>query len=297
MPYTRQDINAELVRRLIAAQFPHWAHLPIRPVDLDGWDNRTFRLGDDMSVRLPSAARYVAQVEKEQRWLPKLAPLLPLPIPVPLEQGVPAAGYPWSWSIYRWLGGEPATVGRVRDLSELATTLGRFLFALQGIDPTGGPAAGPHSFYRGGPLSTYDAETRNAISALHGRIDAEAATEVWEAALNARWDGASVWVHGDVATGNLLVKNGCLSAVIDFGCSAVGDPACDTAIAWTLFSGESREAFRGALSVDSAIWARGRGWALWKALITVAGHIENDALKAAEAQRVIDEVVSDHERA
>jgi aminoglycoside phosphotransferase (APT) family kinase protein len=293
-PITKADITVALVSQLVAAQFPQWAHLPIRPVEVDGWDNTTFRLGEDMSVRLPSAERYILQVEKEHRWLPRLAPLLPLPIPVPLVMGAPGAGYPWPWSIYRWLEGEPATIERIADLRQFAITLAHFLTALQRIDPTGGPPPGPHNFYRGGPLTVYGAETRNTIAALDGMIDTDAATEVWEAALTAHWHGLPVWVHGDVAAGNLLVKEGRLHAVIDFGSSGVGDPACDLVIAWTLLSGESREAFRATLPTDGATWARGRGWALWKALITLAEYIHSDAVKAGEARRVMKEVLAEH---
>lgn len=214
-------IDADLVRRLVAAQFPQWVDLAIRPVEFDGWDNRTFHLGAQMTVRLPSADRYTFQVEKEHRWLPKLAPQLPLPIPVPLAMGVPGEGYPWHWSVYRWLAGETA----------------------------------------------------------------------------ATWRGSPVWFHGDIAAGNLLVERGRLSAVIDFGTSGVGDPACDLAIAWTLFAGESREAFRAALPADEATWARGRGWTLWKALITLAGNIDTNSAEAGKARRVIDEVLADHRHA
>ena len=288
------------MRRLIAAQFPQWADLPIKPVEFDGWDNRTFHLGEEMSVRLPSAEAYAAQVEKEHQWLPRLAPLLPLPIPAPLAMGSPADGYPWRWSVYRWLDGEIATIERIADLRQFATTLVEFLTALQHIDPTGGPPPGPHNFFRGGPLTIYNAETRQAIAALDDQIDADmttAATTVWEAALNATWPGPPVWVHGDVAAGNLLVKGGRLSAVIDFGCSAVGDPACDLTIAWTLLSGQSRDAFRAGVPVDSATWARGRGWALWKGLITLVEYMHTNSLKAQEARRVIDEVIADHKQA
>jgi aminoglycoside phosphotransferase (APT) family kinase protein len=224
-------IDADLVRRLVAAQFPRWADLSVRPVEAGGWDNRTFHLGPRMTARLPSAAQYALQVEKEHRWLPKLAPLLPLPIPIPLAKGAPADGYPWPWSVYRWLEGETAGVGRIADLRRFATDLAEFLNALGRIDPAGGPPPGRHNFLRGGPLAVYDAETRRAIAALEGRIDTDAAGAVWEAALGAEWDGSPVWFHGDVASGNLLVEDGRLSAVIDFGTSGVGDPACDLAIA------------------------------------------------------------------
>ncbi|MDQ4078333.1 MAG: aminoglycoside phosphotransferase family protein [Chloroflexota bacterium] len=226
--------------------------------------------------------------------LPRLAPLLPLPIPIPLAMGVPAAGYPWHWSVYRWLQGETATIERIADLDQFATTLAQFLIALQRIDLAGGPSPGPHNFFRGGSLMVYDTETRDTIAALAGQIDAGAATTVWEAALQATWHGSPVWLHGDMAAGNLLVNRGRLSAVIDFGCSGVGDPACDVTIAWTLFSGESREAFYAALPIDNATWARGRGWALWKGLITLAEYINNNPSKAAKARRVIDEVLADH---
>lgn len=291
------DINVSLVRELVTAQFPQWADLSIKPVEFDGWDNRTFRLGEDMSVRLPGAVRYAGQVEKEHRWLLRLAPLLPLPIPVPLAMGVPADGYPWHWSVYRWLEGENATIESISDLDQLATTLAQFLTALQRIDPAGGPPPGLHNFFRGGPLTIYDSETRDAIATLHGKIDTDAVTAVWEAALQATWHGPPVWLHGDVSATNLLVKRGRLSAVIDFGCSGVGDPACDLTIAWTLFSGESREAFRAALPVDRASWARGRGWALWKGLITLAECMNTNSLEAGKARRAIDEVLADHKHA
>ena len=272
-------ITPELAARLVASQLPQWAQLPVTPVDLDGWDNTTFRLGEDLSVRLPSGDAYAAQVDKEHRWLPILAPQLPLPIPEPLAKGVPGCGFPRPWSVYRWLDGEHATVERLVDLNRFAIDLADFLGALYEIDSARGPAPGKHNFWRGGPLTVYDAETREAISALRAEIDADAATEVWEAALAATWHGPPVWIHGDVAAANLLVVDGRLSAVIDFGCSAVGDPACDLTIAWTFFSGDSQEAFRDRLPLDDGTWARGRGWALWKALITLV------ALNASGAER------------
>lgn len=288
------EIDVSLVRRLLV-QFPQWADLPVKRVEFDGWDNTTFRLGEDLSVRLPSAQAYAGQVEKEHRWLPRLAALLPLSIPVPLAMGVPANGYPWHWSVYRWLEGENATIKSIADLQQFATALAQFLAALQRIDPADGPPPGQHNFFRGGPLTTYDSETRDAIATLRGRIDADAVTAVWEAALRATWHGPPVWLHGDVSAGNLLVEKGRLNAVIDFGCTAVGDPACDLTIAWTLLSGESRDAFRAALPLDRATWARGRGWALWKGLITLVKHTTNPT-KARNARGVIDDVLVDATR-
>lgn len=296
-PDGRSGIDAALVKRLVATQFPQWSELPVTPVEVDGWDNRTFHLGDERTVRLPSDSGYVLQVAKEHRWLPVLAPQLPLPIPVPLAKGRPALGYRYDWSIYRWIEGATARPDRIDDLTRFATALGEFLTALQHVDPTDGPPAGPHNFYRGGPLTTYDAETRTAIAALGDRIDGPAATAVWETALAATWSGPPVWFHGDVAVGNLLVREGRLAAVIDFGTSGVGDPACDLVIAWTLFSGASRDAFRAALTADPGTWARGRAWALWKSLITLVDQIDSDPSAAASNRRVIDEVVAEHQRA
>jgi len=286
-------IDDTLARRLVSTQFPQWADLPVQPVTPGGWDNRTFRLGEHLTMRLPSAAAYAAQVEKEHRWLSRLAPSLPLPIPAPVAVGAPAHGYPWTWSIYRWLDGDAAAPERIADLRDFARGLARFLNVLHHIDPSGGPPPGPHNFYRGGPLTTYDSETRHAITVLRGRIDVNAATEVWEAALATSWHGSPVWVHGDISAGNLLVRDGRLSAVIDFGQLGIGDPACDLSIAWTLFEGKSRENFRAMLAFDAGTWSRGRGWTLWKALIVAAGLANTNAVEVAQSRRVLDEVLSD----
>jgi aminoglycoside phosphotransferase (APT) family kinase protein len=278
-------ITPALVSRLVAMQFPQWAQLPVTPVELDGNDNTTFRLGDEFSTRLPSADAYVPQVDKEHRWLPFLAPQLPLPIPEPVARGAPALGFPRPWSVYRWRPGEVATAERVHDEIRFATDLAEFLAALYGIDATGGPAAGAHSFFRGGRLAVLNADTRQAITALASELDAVAATAVWEAALASVWERPPVWVHGDITNSNLLVQDGRLSAVLDFGCSAVGDPACDLAITWTYFSDDSREAFRAGLALDESTWARGRGWALWKALITRAKVVRSEGQSEDAARR------------
>jgi len=267
----RVPVDEAMVAGLIAVQFPDWAGLPVVRVRPGGWDNRTFRLGEDKLVRLPSAAPYVAAVEREQTWLPRLAPHLPLPIPAPLAVGRPGRGYPFPWSVIAWIDGEPLHVVPGLDQTGLARDLARFLSALYAIDARDGPAAGAHNFHRGGDLAVYDGETRAALKALEGRLDGAAALALWEAALATGWGGAPVWVHGDVAPGNLLARDGRLRAVIDFGSSGVGDPACDLAFAWTSLDDDAREAFRTALGLDDATWLRGQAWALWKALIVVAG--------------------------
>ena len=291
----KADITQELVSRLVASQFPHWAELPVRPVDVDGWDNATFRLGERMSVRLPSSQAYVEQVEKEHRWLPILAPRLPLQIPEPLAKGEPGCGFPRPWSVYGWREGQTAAAAKVANLPEFAADLAGFLAALYKVDPSGGPLPGTHNFFRGGSPAYYDAETRTALAALHGQIDTGLAAEVWEEALAARWDGPPVWFHGDAQPGNLLLDaSGRLSAVIDFGTSGIGDPACDTTIAWTFLSGESQRVFKERLPADAATWARGRGWAIWKAMIVLVRALDTDPDEAEFTRNVIGEIIADH---
>ena len=261
-------INVSLVKKLIQEQFPEWAHLEVKPVKLSGHDNRTFHLGDEMSVRLPSDAAYAPQVEKENKWLPILSKELSLPISAPIVKGSPSEEYPWPWSINKWIEGETVTKENVRDLNEFAADLGSFLIELQSIDASNGPIAGEHNFYRGGLISVYDEEARVAIENNKDVFDETLLKHLWDLALRSTWDHKPVWVHGDVAPGNLLVKDGKLCAVIDFGILGVGDPACDAAMAWTFFDKNSRNVFKEVLRMDEETWNRARGWALWKALIT-----------------------------
>lgn len=258
-------IDEDLAATLVAEQFPEWGALPVRPVAHGGHDNRTFRLGDDMLVRMPSAAGYQAAVAKEQRWLPILAPDLPLPIPEPLAAGVPSRAYPWPWSVYRWLPGDTAERAPLADEARFARDLAAFLVALRAQDPGEAPGPGPHSFFRGAPLDVYDVEARQAFERL---ALPRAVGRLFDEALASTWGRGPVWFHGDVAPGNLLVDGGELSAVIDFGTSGVGDPACDLVIAWTFFGDRAAAAFRDSTGLDDATWARARGWALWKAAIT-----------------------------
>jgi aminoglycoside phosphotransferase (APT) family kinase protein len=284
------ETDIALAGRLIAAQFPHWANLPLAPVPSTGTDNALYRLGDALVVRLPRIAGAVGQIAKEHHWLPRLAPRLPLPIPAVLARGVPGAGYPLSWAVYRWLAGEVATPEHVADPRALATDLTRFIAALQRIDPAGGP---PSS--RGLPLATRDAAVRAALVALRGMIDTDAATAAWETALRApAWPGPPLWSHGDLQPGNLLTVAGRLSAVIDFGCLGVGDPACELIVAWNLFSGDARAAFRAALGVDDATWARGRGWALCNGLLALPYYRHTNPAFAEQSRRTIVAVLDEH---
>lgn len=290
-------IDVDLVRALVRSQFPRWADLEVAPVESEGWSNRTFRLGDRMLLRLPRLAAYAEQVSKEATWLPRLAPLLSIPVPEPIAVGVPSERYPWNWSVFNWIDGVTAEPQRIASMVDFAGQLAGFLAKLQAIDPSDGPRPGAHNFYRGGGLTTYDAQAREAIVILGDEIDAATVLEVWERALASSWSRAPVWVHGDVSVGNLLVRDGQLAAVIDFGNLGTGDPACDLAMYWTVFEEGARIAFKRRLSLDEGTWARGRGWVLWKALILAAGLARSNAFEASQPRQTIERILADHLRA
>lgn len=282
-----------LVRRLLAAQLPQWADLPVERVASGGTENAIYRVGDERVVRLPLKPGREDQVEKLHRWLPRLRPLLPLAIPVPLARGQPSDDFPLPWSVYPWLEGEPASVAGVADPAQAAAVLAEFVAALRRIDPTDGPRPGSHNFLRGVPLAARDAQVRASLDALHGSIDIDAATAGWETALAAEeWKQPAVWIHGDLKSDNLLVVDGRLRSVIDFGGLGVGDPACDLIIAWDLLGVESREIFRAALSVDDATWARGKGWALSVALTALPYYLETNPAMVRYARRLLEELGS-----
>lgn len=286
------QITAELVGALIAEQFPAWAALPVRPLPQSGWDNRTFRLGNRMTARLPSAKEYEAQVLREQQWLPYLRARLPIEVPEPLAMGEPGRGYPWVWSIYRWIEGDTAATKPVNDLAGFAVDLASFINALHAIPAEGGPMAGPQNFHRGGSLRVYDKQFRQAVAELEGRINKGAALAVWEGALRSNWNRSPVWVHGDLSRGNLLVREGRLVAAIDFGQLCVGDPACDLVIAWTYLKEPHRRLFHDELAIDASAWQRGRAWALWKAAILAAGLAQSNAVEGQEPLLIIEEVLN-----
>jgi len=292
-----RSINPRLVRQLLASQFPEWADLPLRRLHPAGSDNVIYRLGQGMSVRLPRGEWAAGQAAKEHYWLPRLAPRLPLPIPVPLGVGKPAFGYPWDWSVSRWLPGETATVAGLADPRRTASELAEFMTALQHALPVESDAPDPHDKATGVSLATRDYATRAAIAAVQDTFDARAMTAVWDAALQASaWDGAPVWFHGDLHLGNLLVSSGGLSAVIDFAGLGAGDPACDMVIAWNLLSPQTRPIFRAALQVDDATWARAQGWALTTGLNAYTSYAATNPLVAMNTRRQITQVLIDHAR-
>ncbi|MGW5397542.1 aminoglycoside phosphotransferase family protein [Streptomyces sp. NPDC003952] len=285
----RPVIDGTLVRRLVDAQFPQWAGLPLRLLDPAGSDHVIYRLGRELSVRLPRGPGVAGQAAKEAEWLPRLAPHLPLAVPVPVALGRPGFGYPWPWSVSRWLDGEVATAAALADSSEAALDLAGFLTALQRFAP---PDRASRAEAVQDDLAGRDRATRAAIAEVSGVFDAPAMTALWEAALGAPgWDRPPVWFHGDFHTGNLLTADGRLSAVIDFGGLGVGDPACDLTIAFTLMSAPSRAVFRGALGADEATWLRGRGWALATGLNAYTYHAATDPRVAAQTTRQITEAL------
>jgi aminoglycoside phosphotransferase (APT) family kinase protein len=355
------EIGAPLVRRLIETQFPRWSGLPLRRVASAGTDNALYRLGDDLAVRLPRIARAAGQVRKDARWLPRLAPDLPLAVPEPVGVGVAGEGFAWEWGVYRWLAGEEARLDRMSDPVAAARQLAGFVGALRRVDTSWGPE--PARSSRGVPLALRDEATREAIAATgaigvadgfeaagrrdaagerdaaSGRdaaagvdaggrrdatggrdaaagvdaaggsggtpsalgiggsrceVDVATVTAAWEESLAAAvWPGEPVWIHGDLSPGNVLVRRGRVSAVIDFACLGVGDPACDLLVAWNLFTGPSREMFRAELALDEATWLRGRGWALSVALMQLPYYVHTNPPLAANARHVIAEVLAD----
>jgi len=302
-------ISVSFVRQLLTEQFPEWATFNIEPVSSSGTDNAIFLLSNNldnnntkkMLVRLPNSDQSARYVEKEHRWVPILGKSLENhEIPEILAYGKPSKNYPWNWSVYTWIEGQTATHERIADLSQFARSIGKFVASLQEINSSGGPLSGEQNSFRGVVLRMRDTETRDAIEKLHTilgleretEFDFDRITDIWNKALEQPvWDKDPVWLHGDLHTGNILVHNGKLRAVIDFGLMGVGDPACDLMVAWTLLSPETRAIFRAELSIDNATWERGRGWALSFALIALAYYINSNQELARISRYTINQVL------
>jgi aminoglycoside phosphotransferase (APT) family kinase protein len=252
------ETDSKLVRHLLASQHPQWADLPIERVRSAGTDNAMYRLGDELAVRLPRIHWSVENVAKEQKWLPVLAPRLPLAVPIPVATGDPEEVFPYPWSVVRWVPGELATLDRLGDPIQAALELAAFVLALQAVDPTGGP-----THRRGFPVRLQEQGVREGVAGLRGELDGDAVLEAWNRVMEAPdYDGPVRWFHGDLAYLNLLARGGELSGVIDWGTCGVGDPAIETIVAWSLFRPDARDAYRDALGIDDATWERGKGWVL-----------------------------------
>lgn len=280
------EIDEALVRRLLTEQFPEWAGRPLTRIEPAGTDNAIFRLGGELSLRLARRDGPTSPGGTEVDWLPRLAPLLPLEIPLPVAQGCPTADYPWFWDVYTWVGGETAPIEEI-DAIDAARDLAAFVAALQRVDPAGAPTG------RGVPLAERDAGVRHWLA----RFDDSEVTAEWERALAAPpWDGPPVWHHGDLDVRNWLVRGGRIGAVIDWGCMGVGDPACDVMVAWKLHSGAARDAFREALPTDDATWERARGWALSQAIGALVYYTpENNPTLYGEAEQWLALVLSERD--
>lgn len=282
------DIDEVLVKRLLAGQFPHLAGLPIRAVQSTGTVNALYRLGEQLCVRLPRVPSWAEGLEKELVWLPKLAPHLPLRIPQPVSEGQPTNEFPFLWAIYTWLDGQPYSDDLIHDECQAAVDLAQFVLALRRLDPSGVPQGGRR------PLSELDTMTRTAIEQSRDVIDGDAAMAAWVSALEApAWDGMLVWIHADLLRPNLLVDQGRLSAVIDFGSIGVGDPAADLIAAWSVFNQPGRRAYRAALQVDDGTWSRARGYALHQAALIIPYYAETNPGFVALAKRTVDQILGD----
>ncbi len=279
MPPAEVDVTPSLVRELLSDQQPDLADLPI--VELaNGWDNVMFRLGDDFTVRLPRRALAAALVEHEQRVLPTLAPRLPIPIPAPVRIGRPGAGYPWNWSVNPWFAGTAAATTPLALPADDAIRIGEFLAALH--EPA--PADAPPNPYRGHFVGDNTAIFGERIDRLRGTagFDADRVVRRWHELVDVPpFDDVPRWIHGDLHALNVLVDDGRISAVIDFGDVCAGDPATDLSVAWGMFEGDVRDHLReSAGPVDDATWQRAEAWALHFAVVYLADAADNATMRS-----------------
>jgi len=288
----QEHIDTRLASKLICSQFSQWAHLPIKPVERSGWDNRTFRLGEQFLIRMPSAKSYAPQVDKEQLWLPYFTTELKTITPTVKALGQPEFGYPWRWSVYEWIAGQDALDSTKSRTTEFAFAVARFLNEYHQLHNNDGPPAGTHNYFRGGELLEYDSDTRRYVKQLSTDINAQQALSAWELALVSRWDQPPVWLHGDLEASNILITASNQIAVIDFGNCAVGDPACDLVMAWSFFNDEQRNCFRTQVNIDAETWNRGRGWALWKALFRMNENNDPQNEQYQAAKRVLERTLA-----
>ena len=257
------DLDEGIVRGLLERQFPELAQRELRRDPSSGTVNAMFRLGDDLVVRLPFVEWGSADIEFEQRWLPRLVTGLTIPIPTVLHEGVADDTYPCAWSVMNWLPGELPDATTTTD--DIAHELATFVAELRAFDSTDAPTG-----YRGGPVREHDAEVRRVLPDIANEVDTTRIAAIWDSVLEARdYDDGPVWAHGDLLATNVLVHDGHLAGVLDFSAAGTGDPACDLMAAWSILAKSGREVFRTDLAVDDAEWDRGRGWAIVQAVMAL----------------------------
>ncbi|MDI2130690.1 aminoglycoside phosphotransferase family protein [Yinghuangia seranimata] len=289
-------VDEALVRALLEAQRPEWSGLPLAPAGA-GTDNTMYRLGDDLLVRLPRTAGNAGAVRKEQTWLPRLAPHLPRRIPEPVHAGTPAEAFPLAWSVYRWIDGAEPGPDTVADWAAFGADLAAFVTDLHGVDLMGATRADDLSWYRGGTLGPCDAWVSrdfDACRAVAGAdLDVDTLERLWRAALALPEPaGPHGWLHGDLKPTNLLVRDGGLHAVIDFGGLSVGFPDAEHATVWDL-PPQARRAYWDALGLDEATWTRARAWAIAVAVSGLAYYRDTFPAFAAECRARLDAVLAD----
>jgi len=289
------SIDNNFVKKLIDIQFPEYNNLPIKAVKEQGWDNRTYRLGKNKLIRLPSAEYYSIKILKEQKYLPLIAPYLTTNISKPIKIGNPSSFYPFNFAIYKWIEGTSANLLKFTDkkLEIIATDLAIFLNELHSINNLEGPSPGKHNGWGGAELNLFDSDSKNQINELHNIINKTKSLDLWEKAKNSKWNKNPVWIHGDFYFGNFLIKNNELTGVIDFGGMAKGDPAKDLAIAWTFLRNESRENFKNKIIYDLDTWIRAKGWVLWKATFELCKTQDKSSEYAKSQIRIINDVLID----
>lgn len=285
------ELTPDDARAMVARAFPQWSGEAITPVHAAGTAHALFRLGTDKVVRIPRDRAAAAHVAAQDAVLATFAGL-PLEVPRVLATAGPVANCPFAWSVLGWIEGQDAARAQVADWTVTACALGEFVAAMRDCDTGAGAVSGPRSAYRGAGLVAVDGWMRGAITAIADLFDAKAMTAAWEVALAVPpWPGPPGWVHGDLHPANLIVRDGRLAAVIDFGLASLGDPACDLAPAWTFLPAPSREAFRVAAGLDAAAWQRGRGWALYAGAIALAHYRETNPTLARMGRAAVAEVL------
>ena len=293
--FESKQITTKLIKRLIDVQFPEYNNLKIKAVKKQGWDNRTFRLGKEKLLRLPSGEYYSEKIIKENNFLPKLAPYLTTRISKPLKIGKPSDIYPFNFAIYDWIEGTSANHLQFsnKELQMIAKDLTVFLNELHCINNLNGPLPGKHNGWGGGELNLFDKDTKNQIGKLRNIINKTKSLDLWEQAKSSKWNKKPVWIHGDFYSGNFLIQNNKLTGVIDFGGIAKGDPAKDLVIAWTFLKNESREIFKNNMMYDSHTWIRAKGWVLWKATFELCKTQDKNSEYAKSQIKIINDILID----